>query len=345
MNLTISKIAEVTSAIVYGPKESSISNLAKIEEAQTGDLTFLYHPSYEKYFPNTKATAIFVKPGFAKTREDITYLEVADPNVAFHTILIMFFSPSFPLEGIDSSASIASSVVIGENVAIGKNVVIEDGCRIGSNTKIFHNTVILKDSAVGDNCLIFQNVSLRERTILGNKIILHPGVVLGSDGFGFVPKGDGTYIKVPQIGNVVIEDDVEIGANTTIDRAALGSTVVKKGSKLDNLVQIAHNVTVGESTVISAQAGISGSTKVGNNCIIAGQVGIVGHIEITDNVIIGAQSGVSKALKKSGMYFGYPAKEHGLALRQEAHVRSLPKYAERIKELEDKVKALESKLS
>ncbi len=341
MILTIATIAGLTSAIVSGDSDNTIQNLAKIEDAKSGDLTFLASPAYEKYFPGTQATAIFVKTGFNKTRDDITYLEVPDPNKAFLTILITYFSPKFDLSGIDASAAIDPSVQLGENVAIGKNVVIEAGCRIGNGTKIYHNSVILKNSSIGENGLIFQNVSIREETVIGDRVILHPGVVLGADGFGFAPDGKGGYIKIPQIGNVVVGDDVEIGANTTIDRAALGSTIIKNGTKLDNLVQIAHNVTVGSNTVMSAQSGVSGSTKVGNNCVLAGQVGLSGHIELSDGVIIGAQSGVSKSINRAGMYFGYPAKEIKTALKLEAHYRSFPSYADRIKELEKKLKELE----
>ena len=198
---------------------------------------------------------------------------------------------------------------------------------------------------VGNNCIIYPNVTIREDCVIGDNVIIHSGTVIGSDGFGYAPRKEGGYDKVPQIGNVVLEDDVEIGSNVSIDRAALGSTVIRKGVKIDNLVQIAHNVNVGDNTVISAQTGIAGSTSIGKNCILAGQVGIVGHIEITDNVILGAQSGVSKSISNSGRYFGYPAKDLGTSLRLEGHFRNLPKYAERIKELERKIEELEKNLN
>ncbi len=345
MSLSISRIAELTSAILTGNANLEILKLAKIEDAVAGDLTFLQQSSYQKYFPATKATAIFVKEGFEKSRDDIVYLEVKDPNKAFLSILQQFFLPVFRLEGIAQSAKIAENTVIGSNVSIGENVVIEAGCSIGNNSKIYHNTVILRDSTIGNNCLIFQNVSIREQTVVGNNVILHPGVVLGSDGFGYTPDEKGVYTKIPQIGNVILEDDVEIGANTTIDRAALGSTIVKHGTKVDNLVQIGHNVSVGSDTVISGQAGVSGSSKIGNNVIIAGQVGIAGHVEIADKAILAAQSGISKSITKSGIYSGYPAKEHSKALRLEGHIRTLPEYAERIKTLEKKIALLEKSIS
>ncbi len=340
--ITIKEIAELTGAAITGDPEYEISGVAKIEEANAGDLTFLYLPQYQKYFSSTRASAIFVKPGFEKIRNDIIYLEVADPNKAFLKVIIKYFSPEFPLAGIDSSAYIAPTASVAKSAAIGKNVVISEGCKIGERTKIFHNTVLSPNVEIGDDCLIFQNVSIRENCRIGNRVILHPGVVIGSDGFGFLPDNTGSYIKIPQIGNVVIEDDVEIGANTAIDRAALGSTIIRRGVKLDNLIQIAHGVSIGSDTVISAQSGISGSTKIGSNCIIAGQVGTVGHIEITDKVIIGAQSGISKSITAPGTYFGYPAKEHKEALRIEGHIRNLAEYAKRIKELEKKVEELTS---
>lgn len=343
MKIEISRIAELTSAIVSGKPESTVNRLAKIEEALPGDLTFLSNSSYEKYFPDTKATAIFVKIGFKKVREDIIYLEVPDPNKAFLIVLNAFFTPVRELTGIDATASIAVGVKLGENVAIGKNVVIEEGCTIGAGTMILHNTVIMKNTVLGENCLIYPNVTVREETVIGNRVILQPGVVLGADGFGYAPNEKGQYQKIPQIGNVILEDDVEIGANTTIDRAALGSTIVKRGSKIDNLVQVAHNVSVGSDTVISSQAGIAGSTKVGNNCVLAGQVGLTGHIEIGNQVVIGAQSGVSKSIPQPGMYFGYPAKELKTSLKLEAHIRNLPDYVKRITELEKKLAELSAK--
>ncbi len=340
MIISLTEIAGLIDGKITGDHNIKISNLAKIEEAGPGDLTFLYLKHYEKFFASTKASAILVKPGFNKSRNDIAYIEVNDPNKAFSKILIRYFSPEFPLTGIDISASVHPLAVIGKNVAIGKNVVVSAGCRINDNVKIFHNTVLLEDVIVDSGTLIFQNVSIREKVKIGKRVIIHPGAVLGSDGFGFFTDEKGIYNKIPQIGNVVLEDDVEIGANVTIDRAAFGSTVIKRGTKLDNLVQIAHNVVVGEDTVISAQTGISGSAKIGNHCILAGQVGLIGHIEIGDNVILMAQSGISKSLTRPGQYFGSPAREARIAMKQEAYIRNLPEYLERIKQLEQQVKTL-----
>lgn len=344
MSIPIKEIARLVDGHIVGDQQIDISNVAKIEEANNGDISFIYLPAYEKYFETTKASAVLVKPDFKKTRPDITLIQVESPDKAFLKIILQYFSPEFKLEGIDPTAFIHSSAVVGKNVAIGKNVVISAGCRIGDNTRIFHNTVIYDDVNIGQDCILFSNISVREKCTIGHRVILHSGVVIGSDGFGFNPDEKGVYRKVPQIGNVVLEDDVEIGSNVSIDRAALGSTLIKRGTKIDNLVQIAHNVVVGEDTVISSQTGISGSTKIGNNCIIAGQVGIVGHIEISDKVVLMAQSGISKSINKPGYYFGYPAKEIKQARLLEAHIRNLPDYSERIKNLEGEIVRLKELL-
>ncbi|MCW8804672.1 MAG: UDP-3-O-(3-hydroxymyristoyl)glucosamine N-acyltransferase [Ignavibacteriaceae bacterium] len=340
LNIRLSEIAKLVGGKLIGDANVVINSVAKIDEAKKGDLTFLYLAHYEKFFASTGASAILVKPDFNKTRSDISYIEVDAPEKAFASVIINFFSPELKLSGIDKTAFIDPSSSLGKNVALGKNVVIGANCVIGNNVKIFHNTVLLDNVEVGDNSILFQNVSIREDCKIGKRVIIHPGAVIGADGFGYQKDDKGVYHKVPQIGNVVIEDDVEIGANSTIDRAAMGSTIVKKGSKIDNLVQIAHNVSVGSNTVMSAQSGVSGSVKIGNNSILAGQVGIAGHLEIGDNVILIAQSGVSKSITKPGIYFGSPAKEFRTAKILEAHIRNLPDYFERIKKLEEEIKKL-----
>jgi UDP-3-O-[3-hydroxymyristoyl] glucosamine N-acyltransferase len=345
LSIKLSEIAKLVGGKLIGDVDVVINSVAKIDEAGKGDLTFLYLSHYEKFFASTGASAILVKPDFNKTRSDISYIEVDAPEKAFASIIINFFSPEFKLDGIDKTAFIDPSSSLGNNAALGKNVVIGANCVIGDNVKVFHNTVLLDNVEVGDNSILFQNISVRENSKIGKRVIIHPGAVIGADGFGYQKDGKGVYHKVPQIGNVVIEDDVEIGANSTIDRAAIGSTIIKKGSKIDNLVQIAHNVSVGSNTVMSAQSGVSGSVKIGNNSILAGQVGIAGHLEIGDNVILVAQSGVSKSLTKPGMYFGTPAKEFKTAKILEAHIRNLPEYLERIKKLEEEIKELKEEIS
>ena len=345
MKVKLKEAADLVGGVVIGNSEIEITNVAKIEEAKEGDLTLLYLPSFEKFLSTTKASAVLISPDFKKTRTDLNYIEVKNPNVALQKIIISFLKPKINLNGIDPTSSIHSTVKLGKNVAVGKNVVIEAGCAIGDDTIIYHNTVILENVKIGSNCLIYPNVSIREECILGNNVIIHSNTVIGSDGFGYIPDEKHVYHKVPQIGNVVLEDDVELGSNVSIDRAALGSTIIKKGVKIDNLVQIAHNVSIGENTAIAAQTGIAGSTTIGKRGILAGQVGIVGHIELTDDVIVGAQSGISKPITKPGKYRGSPADDMGKMLKLEAHLRNVPAYAEKIKKLEEKIASLEEKIS
>jgi|WetSurMetagenome_2_1015567.scaffolds.fasta_scaffold89933_2 UDP-3-O-[3-hydroxymyristoyl] glucosamine N-acyltransferase len=345
MKLNLKEIAELIDGKIFGDENLIIENISKIEESQKGDLTFLYLPAYEKYFASTKASAILVKPGFNKSRKDISYIEVKNPNSAFFLIIEKYFKPPFNLKGIDKSAFVDNTAILGDAVSLGKNVVVSAGCKIGNNTKIFHNTVLLENVNIGDDSLIFSNVSIREHCKIGSRVIIHSGTVIGSDGFGYDVDSNGVYHKIPQVGNVQIEDDVEIGSNVSIDRATIGSTIIKKGVKIDNLVQVAHNVVVGENSVLVAQSGISGSTKVGKNCILAGQAGLVGHIELGDGVIINAQSGVSKSINKPGQYRGSPVQEFKKALRMESLARSLPDYIEKIKILEKEMKELKDKLN
>jgi len=344
MNISLKEIADFINGKIIGDENLIISSVARIDEAGKGELSFIYLPAYEKFQETTKASALIVKPDLKKTRNDISYIEVEYPEKAFFSVLRKYFSPEFKLEGIDKSAFISPSAKIGNNVSLGKNVVISDGCIIGDNTKIFHNTVLAENVEIGKDCLVFSNTTIRENCKIGNRVIIHSGTVIGSDGFGYHKNESGEYVKIPQIGNVIIEDDVEIGSNVSIDRAAMGSTVIKKGCKLDNLIQVAHNVVIGENTAISAQSGISGSTKIGKNCILAGQVGVADHVEICDNVILMAQSGVARKISKPGFYFGTPIKEHKTALKIEAHIRNLPDYVEKIKSLELQLKELKEKL-
>ncbi|PID61248.1 MAG: UDP-3-O-(3-hydroxymyristoyl)glucosamine N-acyltransferase [Ignavibacteriae bacterium] len=341
MKISIKEISEFVKGKIIGDSEIEINNVSNLQEAEAGNISFLYLPAYIHCLKDTKASVVLIPPDFEKINKEITYIEVEKPNIAFQAIIKKYFKPEFNLNGIDKSAQISETVSLVVSTAIGKNVVIGENCKIGENSKIYHNTVIMENCSIGNNVLIFPNVTIRENTQIGNNVIIHSGTVIGSDGFGYTPDANGVYNKIPQIGNVIIEDDVEIGSNVSIDRAAVSSTIIRKGVKLDNLVQIAHNVKIGENTVMSAQTGISGSAVIGKNCIFAGQVGSVGHIEIADNVIVGAQSGISKSIKKPGTYFGYPVKELQTSLKLEAHIRSLPKYLERIKQLEKKVLELE----
>lgn len=344
MNIHIKDIAELIGGEIIGNDDLTISGLSKIEEAKAGELTFLYSSNYIKYLPETQATVVIIKPEFQRTNPKVTYILNDSPNHAIQKIILNFFNPEFNLTGKDDTAFVDPTVKNGINLAVGKNVVIENNCVIGNDVKIFHNCVIHPNVTIGNNCLIFANVTIRENCRIGDNVIIHSGTVIGADGFGYLPDKVGNYTKVPQIGNVIIEDDVELGANVTIDRAALGSTIISKGSKIDNLVQIGHNVFVGQHTVISAQSGIAGSTKVGNYCMLGGQAGLTGHIEITDKVLIGAQSGVSKNIVKPGTYFGSPADEIGGVLKIQAHLRNLPDYVKKIKELEKEIQYIKDKI-
>lgn len=340
MKIKVTEAADLVGGFIFGNPELEFASIAKIEEAAEGDLTFLYHPTYYKFLNTTKASVVLIKDDIERTREDITYIVVTNPQSALQKILMQYFTYKNEIEGIHPTAVIAETVMLGNNVSIGANVVISSGCKIGDNTSIMHNTVLLENVTIGKNTLLYPNVSIREGCNIGNNVIIHSSTVIGSDGFGFTPDERGVYQKIPQIGNVIIEDDVELGSNVSVDRASFGSTIIKKGTKIDNLVQVAHNVIIGENTVISAQTGISGSTKVGKNCMFGGQVGIVGHIEIADGTMIGAQSGVAKGIPRGGKYFGSPAREIGLTMRLEAHFKNLPSYVERIQKLEKKLEEL-----
>lgn len=341
-------LAELLNGDIAGDPETEILRPAKIEEARPGDVTFLSNPKYARFLDATLASAVIVARTLdAPLRPGVSYLRVDDPYLGFLTALEALVPRPDPLPpGIHPTAVIAPTAQIGPGARLGAHVVIGEHASVGARSSICHNTVIGDGSSVGDDSLLYPNVTVREGCRIGSRVILHPGVVVGSDGFGFAPKPDGSYKKIPQLGGVVIEDDVEIGANTTIDRATVGETVIKRGAKLDNLIQIAHNVVVGEDTVIAAQTGIAGSTKVGAHCILAGQVGLVGHIEVADRTTIGAQSGVSKSLTAPGkVYFGSPVKERMRALRIEGAIRRLPELVTQLRQLQREIENLREALA
>ncbi len=331
--MTVNEIAQQINAEVTGDGGVTIRNVAKIEEAGEGDITFIANPKYARYLATTTASAVIIDlhhvietPSQSIRRP--AFLRVADPYAAFILVLRLFNPPpEIVPRGIHPSAVIPETARIGNDVRIGAHVVIGEHAQLAAGARIGHGTVIGDNVQIGEDTLLYPNVTVNYGCRIGARTIIHSGTVVGSDGFGFSPKSDGSYEKIPQTGIVVIEDDVEIGSNCSLDRATMGETRICRGVKLDNLIQIAHNVVVGENTVIAAQAGISGSTKIGKNCIIAGQVGIIGHLEIADRVTIGAQSGIPKGISKAGStYFGYPAKERGRALRIEAVIRQLPEF-------------------
>ena len=347
--MTVREIASFLDGDIVGNASLEIAGIAKIEDAKAGELTFLSNPKYEKFLESTNASAAIV----ARSLDISKYqklppavIQVEDPYASF-VIAIQKFSPRPPLlpQGIHPTAVVDSSAKIGKNCAIGPHVVIGKQCEVGDDTTILPCTVLGHGVHIGNSCLIYSNVSIRELCIIGNRVIIQPGAVIGGDGFGFAPRKDGSYQKIPQLGIVVIEDDVEIGSNTCIDRATMGETRIKRGTKLDNLVQIAHNVSVGEDTVIAACTGIAGSTKVGNKVMIGGNAAITGHITIADRVSIAGHAGISKSLTKEGeSYFGYPAKEFGRAKRIEGALRQLPELLFTIREIGNRIQLLEEKI-
>ena len=341
--MLVEEIAQLVDGTVVGEALREIHAVRKIEEAHEGDLSFIANPKYSRFHETTSATALLVDEEFATTRGDVSYIVVDDPYAAFLVMLRRFAPPAErPTAGVHATAVISESAQLGSGVSIGPNVVIGDRTIVADNVVIAANSVVDRDVAIGNDAYIHANVTLHSGTVIGRGTVIHSGVVIGADGFGFAPREDGSWEKVPQTGIVVVGDDVEIGANSTIDRATLGVTAIGNGVKIDNLVHIAHNVTVGANTVIAAQTGISGSTHIGGNNMIAGQVGIVGHVETADIVIIEAQSGVSKSIRKAGRYFGHPAKEHALALRQEGALRQLPDLLQEIREMRNRLQHLES---
>ncbi|HYQ87162.1 MAG TPA: UDP-3-O-(3-hydroxymyristoyl)glucosamine N-acyltransferase [Bacteroidota bacterium] len=348
--MKLSDIAKLVDGEIVGEGNVDIRQVAKIEEAGPGDITFLANLKYKKYVVTTLASAVLVSKDlplaeFAQRRKALSFVVVPDPYRSFVRLIDTFQPASAGLKGIHPSAVIAPSALVDADAAVGAFVAIGVGCRIGSGAEVHEGTIIGDGAEVGEGTILYPNVSVREGCRIGSRVIIHSGTVIGSDGFGFAPKPDGTYEKIPQRGIVVIEDDVEIGANCAIDRATIGETRIGKGVKLDNLIQIAHNVVISENTVIAAQSGVSGSTKVGKNCSLGGQVGLTGHIQIADQTKIGAQSGVGKSITESGKtYFGYPAREVRETLRIEAALVQLPALVGQVRELTNRVQELEKSL-
>ncbi len=338
--------AELT-AFVGGKLEGDstllITGVAGLREAQPGHISFLDHPRYADVLASTKASVVLVEPGI-KVSKNQTVIRVARPSAAFNKIIeLVAPSPLHFQAGVHPSACIDKTAKIHSTTSIQAHVVIEADVTIGANTVIGAGSYVGSGTCVGNDCLLYPHVVIRERSIIGNHVILHAGAIIGSDGFGYDWVKD-HYQKISQVGIVQIDDDVEIGANTTIDRGRFGRTWIKRGVKIDNLVQIAHNVIVDEHTAIAAQAGISGSTVIGKNVRIAGQVGTVGHITIGDGAILGAQSGVNHSVPNGQYVFGYPAKEHKEAMKTHAHIQRLPHLVERVRNLEKQVKELTEQL-
>ncbi|MBN1634674.1 MAG: UDP-3-O-(3-hydroxymyristoyl)glucosamine N-acyltransferase [Ignavibacteria bacterium] len=338
--MKISEIVKIVDGILCGNSDLEINAVGKIETASEGDITFISNPAYEKYFETTKAGAVLVSENFVPRteREDITVIKVRDPYRSFLDLIEIFNKEEEDFSGISDFCSIGDDPEIADDVHIGNYTSIGKIVKIGSKSKIYPNCSIGNNVEIGNNCIIYPNVSIYNGCKIGNNVIIHSGTVIGSDGFGFAKQEDGTYKKIPQRGIVLIEDDVEIGSNCTIDRATIGETKICKGVKLDNQIMVAHNVEIGENTVIAAQTGIAGSTKIGKRCMIGGKAGIGGHLRICDDVTLGAAIGLVKSITKPGMYMGYRAKPMREFLHEEANIKRIPRIEEEIKEIKNKLK-------
>ena len=344
MTFSAAQIALIIQARVEGNPQAEVASFGKIEEATEGQLAFLANPKYEEYLYNTKASMVIVGESLELRQPvECTLLRVQDPYSAFAALLRQYQRMvQEQLVGRQEPCYVDVSATLGEDIFIGAFAYIGKNVKIGNRVKIHPQVYIGDDVMIGDDTLLYPGVKLYHGCELGKKVIIHSGTVIGSDGFGFAPQPDGTMKKIPQIGIVVIEDSVEIGANCTIDRATMGQTTIKAGAKIDNLVQLAHNAEIGPSSVIAAQVGISGSTKIGAGVLIGGQAGIVGHITIGDGAKINAQSGVSKSLDPGKTVTGSPAYEYTHALRSQAIARRLPELEHRIKDLEKQLAELRS---
>ena len=295
MKFTATQIAGLLEGEIEGDADAEVSKLAKIEEGTEGSLTFLANPKYTSYIYSTEATIAIVNKDFvAENKIDTTLIRVDDAYKAFSKLLEYYNQVKMNKTGIEEPVFVSESAKYGENLYLGAFSYLGDNVTIGDNATIYPNVYIGNNVEIGDNVIIFAGAKIYSETVIGNNCVINSGVIVGADGFGFTPDDNGEYSKVPQTGNVIIEDNVDLGAGTTIDRATLGATIIRKGVKLDNQIQIAHNVEIGEHTVIAAQSGVAGSTKIGKNCVIGGQVGIVGHITIGNNVRIQAQSGIGR---------------------------------------------------
>ncbi|MDP8266320.1 MAG: UDP-3-O-(3-hydroxymyristoyl)glucosamine N-acyltransferase [Candidatus Aceula meridiana] len=341
MQKTLQEIAQLVDGKARGDKDLVITGISGIKEAREGDITFLANNKYFSLLEKTQASAVIVPLDVAETKKNV--IKVENPSVAFARLASEILeAQTYQPKGIHPTAIIAEDVVLGENVVVGPHTVIEKQAKIKDNTVIYSGCFVGAKTEIGAECLIYPNVVIRERISIGNRVIIHPGTVIGSDGFGFA-KVDGVHQKIPQVGTVIIEDDVEIGSNVTIDRARFDKTFIGQGTKIDNLVQIAHNVVIGKHCLIISQSGISGSTTLEDRVILAGQVGIAGHLTIGENSVVAAKSGVPKSIPPNTVVFGYPAKPQGVALRLNAIIQRLPTYVKTIKELERKVKELQER--
>jgi UDP-3-O-[3-hydroxymyristoyl] glucosamine N-acyltransferase len=336
MQFTAQEISLLLNGTVEGDPSVQVHQLAKIEDGTPGSLSFLANPKYEQYLYTTNASVVIVNNDLQLTGAvKATLIRVENAYSSFSVLLEQYNTIKLNKKGIEEPNFIHPTAQIGTDLYIGAFAYIGLNAKIGNNCKIYPNVNIADNVTIGDNVTLFSGVTIYFDCVIGNNVIVHSGAVIGSDGFGFAPNPDGTYTKIAQIGNVILEDDVEVGSNTTIDRATMGSTVIRKGVKLDNLIQIAHNVEIGANTVIAAQSGISGSTKIGENVIMGGQVGLVGHISIANRTQFQAQSGVSRSITEEGKkWAGTPAAPYNANMRSNVVISRLPELEKRINELE-----------
>lgn len=342
---TLAELAAITGSKLEGDPSLLITDVADLETATSKDASFLANARYERTMGESQAGVIFIHPQ-VKRIPGKNFLVNDDPSRAFQKIVDELVGKHYPktgFSGIHPSAVVHHSVKLGKDVNLGPHVVIDQGVEIGEGTTIGAGTYVGAGTKIGKNCFFYPNVTIREGAVIGNNVVLQPGCVIGSCGFGYTTNKEGKHIKLNQVGNVVLEDDVEIGANTTIDRSRFKSTIIRRGSKIDNLVQIGHGVVVGEDNIIVSQTGIAGSTKTGRHVILAGQVAVAGHIEIADGVVVSACSGVSKSMTKAGKYGGVPVMPLDEYNRKTVYLRNIDKYVDQIKALEERLAALEDK--
>ncbi|PJJ08033.1 UDP-3-O-[3-hydroxymyristoyl] glucosamine N-acyltransferase [Flavobacterium sp. 1] len=338
MKFTAEQIAGILEGEIVGNPNIEVCRLSKIEEGTEGSLTFLSNPKYTNFIYTTKASITIVNDTFVpETPINTTLIKVNDAYKAFSKLLEFYNQVKLNKNGIENPSFISESAVYGENLYLGSFSYISDNVTVGDNVKIYPGSFIGDNVSIGNNVIIFAGAKIYSETVIGNNCTIHSGAIIGADGFGYAPNEDGTYDKIPQIGNVIIEDNVDIGANSTIDRATLGSTIIRAGVKLDNQVQIAHNVEIGNNTVIAAQSGIAGSTKIGYNCMIGGQVGVVGHLTIGNNVRIQAQSGVGRNIKDNEVLQGSPTFGYSDFSKSYVHFKNLPKLVREIEELKKQI--------
>ena len=338
---SLAELARLVGGEVIGDASVAITGVAGIKEAHEGDITFLANPKYDSYLATTRASAVIAERDGGSSKPIVL---VANPYLAFLKVMSLFTgeAPGQSQRGVHPTAIIAESAEVGADVSIGAYCFVGEKARIGARTTILPLACVCDGAAIGEDCLVYPHVTIRERCEMGDRVIIHAGAVIGADGFGYAKEGEANR-KIPQIGIVRIEDDVEIGANTTIDRATTEVTLIRRGAKIDNLVQIAHNVVIGEDSILAAQVGVSGSTQIGRNVMLAGQAGLVGHIQIGDNVMVGAQGGVTKSVPANMKVSGYPAREHSCARKMYALWARLPELFRDVKALARRVEDLEKR--